>query len=70
VQKQLLSCELLVLFLQKIIHMETTKATGKYWIYFFISLAVMIGFIIFLPQFFWTILPFVVTYFAMAMNLL
>lgn len=59
-----------MLFLHKITDMETTKSTGKYWIYFFISLAVMIAMMIFVPSYFWTILPFVVTYFAMAMDLL
>jgi hypothetical protein len=50
--------------------METTKSTGKYWMYFFISLAIMIAMMIFVPSYFWTVLPFVVTFFAMAMDLL
>jgi uncharacterized membrane protein YhaH (DUF805 family) len=54
----------------KTIQMERTQSRSKYWIYFFISLAVMVGFMIFLPEFFWTILPFVVTYFALAMDLM
>jgi predicted RND superfamily exporter protein len=50
--------------------METTKSTGKYWLYFFISLVVMIALMVFYPHYFWTILPFVVTFFALAMDLM
>lgn len=50
--------------------MEQTKSTGKYWLLFFISLAGMIAMMVYKPEFFWVILPFVGTYFAKAMDLL
>jgi len=50
--------------------METTKSTGKYWLYFFISLIALILMLIFATKFFWVVLPFNFTFFALAMNLL
>lgn len=50
--------------------METTRPTGKYWIYFFISLIAMIIMLFVLTQFFWVVLPFVFTYFALAMDIM
>lgn len=50
--------------------METTKSTGKYWLYFLISLIVLIIFCVFAPKFFWVVLPFNFTYFAKGMDLL
>lgn len=46
--------------------------TRKYWIYFFVSLIVMIAFLIFPPlrPWFWLILPAVATSLALAMDLL
>ncbi|MCY7421387.1 MAG: hypothetical protein LH478_06540 [Chitinophagaceae bacterium] len=49
--------------------METTKSTGKYWLYFFISLIALILMIIFYRQFFWVVLPFVITSFGLAMDI-
>jgi hypothetical protein len=50
--------------------MESTRSTSKYWLYFFVSLIAMIAMIIFVPAYFWLLLPFVVTYFTMAMDLM
>ena len=50
--------------------METTKSRGKYWVYFFLSLIVVIIMGIYQPKYFWIVLPFNFTYFAKAMNLL
>ncbi|WP_207496707.1 hypothetical protein [Aridibaculum aurantiacum] len=50
--------------------METTKSTGKYWLYFFLSLIGMILMLIFKAEYFWLLLPLVVTFFAKAMDLL
>jgi len=50
--------------------MEATKSTGKYWLYFFVFLIAMIAMIIFVPAYFWLLLPFVVTVFAKALNLM
>ena len=41
--------------------MATATSTGKYWIYFLISLVVTIGFLIILPEWFWVALPFLFT---------
>jgi Na+-transporting NADH:ubiquinone oxidoreductase subunit NqrB len=47
------------------------KNTGKYWLYFFIALIAMLV-VLFSPygQWFWLILPFVCTNFALAMDFL
>ncbi|CAN5246881.1 hypothetical protein BH11BAC6_BH11BAC6_16740 [soil metagenome] len=50
--------------------MEATKSTAKYWIYFFLWLAIMVVLLIFLRQFFWLALPGVCTYFALAMDIM
>lgn len=50
--------------------MGTTKSTGKYWFLFLLSLAGMIGMIIFKAEFFWLVLPFVGTYFAKALDII
>jgi len=47
---------------------DQTKSLGKYWIIFFISLIAMIAFLIILPEWFWVTLPFVFTYFVLAMD--
>jgi len=58
------------IFAQILKIMEQTKSTGKYWLLFFVSLAGMIAMMVYKPEFFWLILPFVGTYFAKAMDLL
>ncbi len=50
--------------------METTKSTGKYWILFFLALAGIIAMMIYKPEFFWVVLPFVGTYFAKALDIM
>lgn len=47
---------------------ETTKSTGKYWLYFLVSLGIMIAMLIFMPAWFWVALPFPITYFVLAMD--
>jgi hypothetical protein len=51
---------------------QTEKNLGKYWLYFFVFLAIMIFMLVGYGTrpFFWTILPFVCTNFARAMDLL
>jgi len=46
----------------------TTKSTVKYWLYFAVSLLLTIGFLIILPEWFWVMLPFLLTYFVQAMD--
>ena len=41
--------------------MASTTSTGTYWIYFFISLVLTIVFLIFWPEWFWVVLPFLFT---------
>jgi len=50
--------------------METTKSTGRLWLYFLVSLIVLVLFCVMAPKFFWVVLPFNFTIFAKAMNLL
>ncbi|MDB9914357.1 hypothetical protein OAD00_00730 [Saprospiraceae bacterium] len=40
----------------------------KYWLYFAVSLLLTIGFLIILPEWFWVMLPFLLTYFVQAMD--
>ena len=56
-------------FCQNSNNMEATKSKGKYWLYFFISLAAMIAMMFIYREFFWIVLPFVVTNFALALDL-
>ncbi|MEX6691120.1 hypothetical protein QTN47_26665 [Danxiaibacter flavus] len=46
------------------------KSTAKYWVYFFIWLAILIVLLFVYRQFFWLALPGVCTYFALAMNIM
>lgn len=50
--------------------MSAQQSTGKYWLWFFIWLTIIILMLVFVRQFFWLALPGVVLYFAKAMNLL
>ncbi|MBG9374969.1 hypothetical protein I5907_01880 [Panacibacter sp. DH6] len=52
--------------------MEARKSTGKYWIYFFLWLVLMIVMLISddARPFFWLALPGVCTHFAMAMDIM
>lgn len=47
---------------------QTQNNTRTYWMYTFISLAVMIGFLILKPEWFWLALPFFLTYLVMAFD--
>lgn len=51
--------------------MEAKKSTAKYWVYFFLWLAIMVTMLIMpdVRQFFWLALPGVCTYFALAMDI-
>ncbi|MEE9438229.1 MAG: hypothetical protein V3V14_04465 [Saprospiraceae bacterium] len=40
---------------------STKSATGKWWIYFFLSLALTIVFLVLWPEWFWVVLPFLFT---------
>ena len=50
--------------------METQSNTskGKYWMLFIISLVVMIALLIFIHEWSWVALPFVLTYLVYAMD--
>ncbi|HNP20507.1 MAG TPA: hypothetical protein PKM63_08870 [Panacibacter sp.] len=50
--------------------MEANRSTAKYWMLFFLWLVILIVLMIFLRQFFWLALPGVVTYFALAMDIM
>lgn len=54
--------------------MEAKQSTAKYWVYFFIWLAIMIVMLYdvngFTRKFFWLALPGVCTYFVKAMDLI
>ncbi|MEO7308763.1 MAG: hypothetical protein ABIX01_00080 [Chitinophagaceae bacterium] len=51
---------------------RTQKSLGKYWILFFLSLALMLWLLCISPygQWFWLVLPIVCTTFVLAMDLL
>jgi hypothetical protein len=48
----------------------TRRFSNKNLMLFFISFAVMIALLIFIPQFFWLVLPFVCTYLVTAFDAL
>lgn len=50
--------------------MQQEKSTSKYWLYFFISLVVIIAMLIWVRAYFWVALPFVVTFFVKALNII
>ncbi|MCM5528860.1 MAG: hypothetical protein ACO1NW_10035 [Chitinophagaceae bacterium] len=50
--------------------MEEKKSTGKYWVYFFLSLALMAGMWFLLPEYSSLSLAFVVTAFVKAMDMM
>jgi hypothetical protein len=50
--------------------MEAKVSTGKYWIWFFIWLGIMITLLVVYREFFWLALPGTVTYFAKALDLI
>ena len=47
---------------------EAKKSTAKYWVYFAISMAVMIALLVILPEWFWVVLPFPLTYLVKAFD--
>lgn len=50
--------------------MEESKSRGKYWVWFFVWLAIIIFLFICARQWFWLALPGVLTYFVKAMGLI
>jgi hypothetical protein len=44
------------------------KSLGKYWVYFAISSFICLLFLIFLPEWFWVMLPFQFTYLVQALD--
>lgn len=50
--------------------MEAQQSTGKYWVLFFLWLAILITLLFVYREFFWLALPGVVTYFSRAMKLI
>jgi hypothetical protein len=45
-------------------------STGLHWILFFVSTAVLIAMLLFMPQWFWLVLPFSCTFLVQAMDLM
>lgn len=60
--------------MQKIKQMEAKQSTAKYWVYFFVWLAILLVMMYdingFTRKFFWLALPGVFTYFVKAMDLI
>ncbi len=50
--------------------MEAQKSTAKYWLLFFIWLALLVTLMFVYREFFWLALPGVVTYFCKGMDLI
>jgi hypothetical protein len=50
--------------------MEATKSNGKYWLWFFVWLGILITLLFVYREFFWLALPGTVTYFAKSMDLI
>lgn len=52
----------------EIMETNTNKSHTTDWIIFLVSLTVMIALLVIWPEWFWVILPFVLTYFVKAMD--
>lgn len=50
--------------------MDTTQSVRKYWIIFTISVIVQLVFLIWIREYFWLILPFLLTSFCKGMRLI
>lgn len=50
--------------------MDNTQPVGKYWLLFVVSMIVQIVFLIWIREYFWLILPWVLTSFCKAMRLI
>lgn len=46
------------------------SSSGLNWILFFVSTAIMIAMLLFVPQWFWLVLPFSCTYLVKALDLM
>jgi len=45
-----------------------TTAKGKYWVFFLISLVIFLFMLIFMNQWFWVSMPFMLTYLVLALG--
>lgn len=45
-----------------------TTSTGKYWLFFLISLVIFLFMLIFMNQWFWVAMPFMLTFLVMALG--
>ena len=50
--------------------MDNTKPVGMYWMFFFISSIIIILMLVFIREYFWMALPFVLTAFCKAMRII
>ncbi|MFP5042597.1 hypothetical protein [Parasediminibacterium sp. JCM 36343] len=50
--------------------MEADKSLGKYWLYFFLWLGLLVTLMVVYREFFWIALPGVVTFFAKGLDLI
>ncbi len=50
--------------------MDKTQSVRQYWIMFFISLIAIILFLIFIREYFWLVLPWVLTSFCKALRII
>ena len=50
--------------------MAATVETGKYWILFLVSFLVLIAMLIWMNEWFWLALPFTLTFFVKALNVI
>lgn len=46
------------------------ESVGKYWVFFFLSLIVQLVFLIWIREYFWIVLPFVLTSFCKAIRII
>jgi putative copper export protein len=46
----------------------TTTSTGKYWLYFLIAFVIFMFMLIFMNQWFWVSMPFMLTFLVMALG--
>lgn len=54
--------------MQMVSETNSNNNTRRYWLFFLVSLVVMIALLIFANEWFWVALPFVLTYLVLALD--
>ncbi len=59
-----------IIFAQKDLEMDNTQPVKKYWILFILSVIIQLVFLIWIREYFWIVLPFVLTTFCKSIRII